>query len=552
MNRLELALVNADKAGDTQAATVLAQAIRAGMKTGSLSGEGIHFKPDDGPLAGMSPAEQMFAGMGHGLLSPVHGAEEIAGTRTPAQVAQERQLAQPLLNTTPGATGNVMGNLMTSLPAAAIPGAETVPGAALTGMAYGALTPVGPSGSRATNIVAGGLAGGVTGAALNRLGPMAKEWMDQNAAKMASEQSQNLPRDATLKAAKAAGYRFPPATIHSRDIPATLESIGGKIITAQDASARNQKITNALARKALGLSEDHPLTLDNLAHERNLEGKAYTAVGDLPIDLKTNDAYQKAIGELGADYQPTASFPGLTRNDPIDNLKQALSVETARPQDAVAATRQLRFEGSHNIRNIAEPERVALGHAQRKAADAIDQLLQDNLESHPEHAQLLADYKKARVRIAKIHAVENALNDSTGNVSAHHLGAQLAKGVPLTGELKTIAQTAQAFPKSVQDLDKIGSRNVHTLMTGLLGIEALNDPKLGVPILAAQQLRQHMPGLLLSDVGQRLFTNPKSYDPAILPKAANAVLNNPTVGRLAPVLAARNTPQGRRRLRTKR
>ena len=48
--------------------------------------------------------------------------------------------------------------------------------------------------------------------------------------------------------------------------------------------------------------------------------------------------------------------------------------------------------------------------------------------------------------------MQKALNEQTGNVSAQQLAKDLAKGRPLSGDLLTVAQMGQAFPKATQAL----------------------------------------------------------------------------------------------------
>jgi len=60
--------------------------------------------------------------------------------------------------------------------------------------------------------------------------------------------------------------------------------------------------------------------------------------------------------------------------------------------------------------------------------------------------------REARKMIAKTYSVQKGLNSQTGEVSAQALAKQLEKGKPLSGELRTIAEMGQAFPKAMQSL----------------------------------------------------------------------------------------------------
>jgi len=68
----------------------------------------------------------------------------------------------------------------------------------------------------------------------------------------------------------------------------------------------------------------------------------------------------------------------------------------------------------------------------------------------------LTKFRDARKTLAKTHEIEKALDTSTGNVTASKLIPSLKRG-KLTGELKDIAEFAEAFPKAAQNVIKMGS-----------------------------------------------------------------------------------------------
>ena len=65
--------------------------------------------------------------------------------------------------------------------------------------------------------------------------------------------------------------------------------------------------------------------------------------------------------------------------------------------------------------------------------------------------------RESRQLIAKTYSVENALNPASGTVDAKMLAGQLAKGKPLSGELKEAASFAAQFPKAAQPIEAMGS-----------------------------------------------------------------------------------------------
>jgi len=98
----------------------------------------------------------------------------------------------------------------------------------------------------------------------------------------------------------------------------------------------------------------------------------------------------------------------------------------------------------------------ALGKANKEASQVLEDTIQNYL-ANTKQTDLLQKFKDARQLIAKTYSVENALNQTTGAIDAKKLAAQLAKGKPLSGELKQSAQFAQAFPTAAQTTEKMGS-----------------------------------------------------------------------------------------------
>ncbi len=103
--------------------------------------------------------------------------------------------------------------------------------------------------------------------------------------------------------------------------------------------------------------------------------------------------------------------------------------------------------------------------------------------------QLVKRLREARTKIAQSYATENATDASTGIVNAISLGKQLNEGVPLTGELKKIADFANSFYREAIDAGRIGSGAANQSMTGTLRAAATAP-------------------LLLSDFTQNLAANP--------------------------------------------
>lgn len=314
----------------------------------------------------------------------------------------------------------------------------------------------------------------------------------------------DVVRRKTLEESQKEGYVVPPSTTNPTAANKFLESFGGKVGTQQDAAFRNMETTNKLARRALGLPDDTPLTLEKLRDYRNREAKAYEPIRNMPA-IKADANFQAGLQKIAADSDLIAKeFPGLESAD-VASLVKSLDQPQFSGKGALAVIGKLRDKASGFYRN-GEPE---VGSAYRSASNEIEGVIERNLAAQaqtaatPKAAQqaakTLADFRAARMNIAKSFSVEDALNGATGNVSATKLGSQLDNGKPLSGELKTAAKFGQGFKKAAQQIDDSGSvRNTDVIVGG--SIAALS----GEPTALLYPFgRMAMRDRLLSDWGQK-------------------------------------------------
>lgn len=248
--------------------------------------------------------------------------------------------------------------------------------------------------------------------------------------------------------ANDAGFVIPPPDLNGGFISEGVNAAGGKIKTAQAASQRNQAVTNKLVRQALDLPEDAPLDQSALAAIRQDAAKSYQDVAGAGTITPTPD-YTKALDDAVAPYLAQAkSFPDR-KVPPIVAEIQSLKTTAFDAGDAVATIRVLRSEADTAFRhgdNLA-------GGALKKAAGALEDQIQTHLENSGAAGQdMLGAYRAARQKIAQTYTVEAALNPQNGNVDAQVLARALKKGTPLSGDLRTVAEVAQAFPKATQAL----------------------------------------------------------------------------------------------------
>ena len=239
--------------------------------------------------------------------------------------------------------------------------------------------------------------------------------------------------------ARQAGYTVPPTQAGGGIVNRLLEGLAGKASTLQEASVRNQEVTNKLATKSLGLPEDTILTPEALNTIREDAGLAYEALKALP----------KKPAVLADTTMNRAAVAEINPAKMVEDLKIAR-------KDA---------EGYYNAyARSAHPEDLAKAKAFRSKATQIE----DTLETYAKDmgkADLVPALRDARQLIAKTYTVENAMNKTTGTIDAKEFAKRLQKGKPMSEELKQIGQFAQAFPKAAQKPEIIG---------GTIGISPLD------------------------------------------------------------------------------
>lgn len=256
---------------------------------------------------------------------------------------------------------------------------------------------------------------------------------------------------AAVQAARQAGYVIPPTQAKPTLGNRMLEGFAGKLTTAQNASAKNQAVTNNLAAKAIGLPADTKITPDVIKSVRDVAGQAYEAIGQSGT-VTPGASYASALNAIEAPFKKAAQgFPNA-KPSPVLQLVESLRSPTFDAASAVAKIKELRTAADDAFRS----GNTDVGRASRAGAKALE----DALESHLQQTgavDLLKNFRDARQLIAKTYTVEKALNPASGSVDARKLANELKKGKPLSGYLKSVAEFASTFPKAAQAIEGMGS-----------------------------------------------------------------------------------------------
>lgn len=431
----------------------------------------------------------------------------------------------PLMKRAGGKIGNVLGQAAIASPAMLIPGANTYAGAALIGGGTGAAFTEGDAADRAKGAIGGAL-GGLAGKGLGDLiGWGAPKIAGRLSASRASAQAANVQRDAAAVAAKEAGYVLPPADVNPSFLNEALGGLSGKIKTAQVASARNQGTTNALARNALGMANDAPLSADALQTFRNTAATSGYAPIRQAGEISADASYTRALDSIAGQYQGAArSFPGAAKN-PVMDMVEGLRQQKFDAGDALDMVKVLR-ESADKAYRAGD---TGLGKASKAAAGALEDQIERHLKAAGDDVAMTA-FRKARQDIAKSYTVQKAINPGTGDVSAQVLARELQKGKPLSGDLRTIAEVGSAFPKAAQAL-KEAPKATSPLdwMAALMSAGTLGPG--GAVTLGARPAAR---SLLLSKAYQGLLANPETYGASLL-ESSMPLLGSSAVTRPLPL-----------------
>lgn len=290
-------------------------------------------------------------------------------------------------------------------------------------------------------------------------------------AKMTKQQKLNAVRDQTLKDSQAQGFVVTPGSVTPTVGNILLERIGGKTRVEQLAGIRNQQVTDSLARRAIGLSDDAPLTRDTM---RDIRAQEY-AVGYAPLSnigrVAADADFKKALQDVTDAFTGASkSFKGAAPQD-VQKLIKPYNVANFDAADAIAATRTLR----ENARNNFQKGEGALGRAQIAVSNALEAQLERSLQTanNPQAAALLDGFRNSRKRMAVSHAIEDAIVEGTGSVDARKLASDFQKGKLLTGELETAAKFANTFKRVVTTPGAVGTPAAQTFGGGGISTRAV-------------------------------------------------------------------------------
>jgi hypothetical protein len=476
----------------------------------------------------MGGLQKFGAGIGQGMTDLAYGAGQALGLVDQDTIREKARTDSALMGTGAGKVGAVVGQIATAAPAMFVPGANTLAGAAVTGAALGAATPV-AEGSVLKGKAIASATGAAAGAAGHQIGKYVGGKIGQKLAARQTERLQNAGRDAVLARGRQMGYVVEPTLANKGATNKLLEGVAGKISTAQAVAEKNQPITNAIARRAIGLSDDTPLDEAALEAVRDQAGQAYKAIQTLPGRIQTNAKFHSDLQNIAMPFRRLAADVPEDAGDAVEELVTRYGKDSFDPSNVIEIIKRRRKEAATLFKAYDDPTKQALAKAHRGIADALEDTLEWNLKERGA-PDLLRQFRDARQLIAKTYTIEGALNEGSGNVIAQKLASQLSKGKPLSGELADVARFARAFPKSVQEI-KSSMPGTSPLDFALAaGTSAATQNPLYMALMAGRPAARK---IITSGAYQNRMV-PPNYAPSLMDKALPAITGN----RLAPLIPA--------------
>jgi hypothetical protein len=327
-----------------------------------------------------------------------------------------------------------------------------------------------------------------------------------NVARTAQEPSRQV-----LAAAQKEGLVVPPAQVKPYSAGSFLEGMGGTLKTGQLSAAKNQPIIDSIAARAVGVP-DEALSPELLQSIRTQATPAYRVIRGAG-NVVTDDDFVKQVANAAKPFRAEGRTFQSLANKGLTDIADDISKPSFDADEAVDAIEMLRDKASVAFRAGSNKE----GGAYRSMASALESSIERHLEKTGKAgSEILKAFRSARQLIAKTHTVEDALKGSHVDIAA--LGRMLKNGVPLTDELKMLAQFSQNFPGAANLTQALKARPAYspldavTGLSSMAGAAATGNPMVATPAAYAigRPAARH---LALSPMLQRGLTKPPGRIP---------------------------------------
>jgi hypothetical protein len=197
----------------------------------------------------------------------------------------------------------------------------------------------------------------------------------------------------------------------------------------------------------------------------------------------------------------------------VSNLIKTFAADKFDAKDAVKVTQTLREQAKSNFFKGDND----LAKSQIGIANALENQIERSLTAaqRPDAAKLLEQFRLSRQRMAVSHTIEDAIKEGSGTVMASKLARDIQSGKYVSGDVKTIAEFANVFPRVMQSPSQIGTPASGSILgrglTGaagagvgyVIGGETGGGIGAAMGAMAPEMISAGMRNYLLSERGQR-------------------------------------------------
>jgi hypothetical protein len=357
---------------------------------------------------------------------------------------------------------------------------------------------------------------GKAGDLAKEIGPAAGRIAKAGEESAAVRSAEEAPKQAKIEQARSIGLKLPPSEAGGA-VGKALEGAGGKVQTEMTLSRANAKVINRTAAQEIGLSDRQPLTEANIDRAKEQQFAVYDRVKKAGRIASDDEFKQELTQVKERTAQAEEDYPEDT-NELIDKEIKKFDRTSADSSSMLEKIKSLRNKASRNMQ-APDAEKFELGIAQKKIATAMENLIERQVSDKG----LIKDFRAARQQLAKIYNVEDALSPN-GNISAAVLARQLKRGVPLSGGLKTLAQTYQEFPKVMRYVDSLGGHAPFSALDYLVGgVASVAHPGAIPKVVGALAARPLARGIIKSETYQKRGIKPREVKPSATARTARRV-----------------------------
>jgi len=298
----------------------------------------------------------------------------------------------------------------------------------------------------------GGPAGEPLGAAVPELAATVAGGASALRARAPTGPAQFTQEQQAIRSAQQAGFRALPSEVRGGPMNVGVESVAKQAPLVKRLAQYNENRASELVRQELGIPRLDDASIQAV---RTRAGAVYDQVRALPTNidvLRTNPNWISSVRDLDARFRSMKQvLPEMYRNSGLERLRGSMGrVRNMTPEQVVDIVRTLRDNAARTLKRPDAPaETVDAAYAFKQAADMFEDLLDTHLQQTG-RTGLMERYRNARETYAKTFNIEEATDLVTGKVDPQALRRALARGEPLTGNLRRIAEAAAALPSVVR------------------------------------------------------------------------------------------------------